>query len=96
MNRDDIIRRAHEADCLDDQHYGTVWANKLERFAHLVAAAEREALRKRIERLEQRLMCRGGPDAHYCSHCDNSLWVDDIHGDAARACAVVIHARGEK
>ena len=43
MNRDDIIRRAHEADCLDDQHYGTVWANKLERFAHLVAAAEREA-----------------------------------------------------
>ena len=42
MNRDDIIRRAHEADCLDDQHYGTVWANKLERFAHLVAAAERE------------------------------------------------------
>ena len=79
MNRDDIIRRAHEADCLDDQHYGTVWANKLERFAALVAAAEREALRKRIERLEQRLMCRGGPDAHYCSHCDNSLWVDDIH-----------------
>ena len=79
MNRDDIIRMAHEADCLDDQHYGTVWANKLERFAHLVAAAEREALRKRLERLEQRLMCRGGPDAHYCSHCDNSLWVDDIH-----------------
>ena len=43
MNRDDVIRMAHEADCLDDQHYGTVWANKLERFAHLVAAAEREA-----------------------------------------------------
>ena len=79
MNRDDIIRMAHEADCLDDQHYGTVWANKLERFAHLVAAAEREALRKRLERLEQRLMCRGGPDAHYFSHCDNSLWGDDIH-----------------
>ena len=43
MNRDDVIRMAHEADCLDDQHYGTVWANKLERFAALVAAAEREA-----------------------------------------------------
>ena len=42
MTHDDIIRMAHEADCLDDQHYGTVWANKLERFAHLVAAAERE------------------------------------------------------
>jgi hypothetical protein len=43
MNRDDIIRMAHETDCLDDQHYGTVWANKLERFAALVAAHEREA-----------------------------------------------------
>jgi hypothetical protein len=43
MTRDDIIRMAYEADCLDDQHYGTVWANKLERFAALVAAAEREA-----------------------------------------------------
>ena len=51
MNRDDIIRMAHEADCLDDQHYGTVWANKLERFAHLVAAAEREAC-ARVERKE--------------------------------------------
>lgn len=43
MNRDDIIRLAHEADCLDNQHYGTVWANKLEHFAKLVAAAERES-----------------------------------------------------
>ena len=43
MTHDDIIRMAHEADCLDDQHYGTVWANKLERFAQLVAAHEREA-----------------------------------------------------
>ena len=42
MNRDDIVRMAHEADCLDDQHYGTVWANKLERFAQLVAAHQRE------------------------------------------------------
>ena len=46
MNRDDIIRMAHETDCLDDQHYGTVWANKLERFAQLVAAHEREACAK--------------------------------------------------
>ena len=49
----------------------------------VLAADAIKALRKRIERLEQRLMCRGGPDAHYCSHCDNSLWVDDIHGNAA-------------
>ena len=43
MTHDDIIRMAREADCLDDQHYGTVWASKLARFAALVAAAEREA-----------------------------------------------------
>jgi hypothetical protein len=42
MNRDDIIRLAREADCLDPQHYGSAWADKLERFAALVAAAERE------------------------------------------------------
>ena len=51
MNHDDIIRMAHEADCLDDQHYGTVWANKLERFAALIAAAEREACSKECETL---------------------------------------------
>jgi hypothetical protein len=55
-----------------------------------------KALRKRIERLEQRLMCRGGPDAHYCSHCDNSLWVDDIHGDALRMHKAARKAEGEK
>ena len=49
MNRDDVIRMAHEADCLDDQHYGTVWANKLERFAALVAAAEREACARVVD-----------------------------------------------
>ena len=43
MNRDDIIQMAHEADCLDEQHYGSVWANKLEQFANLVAAQERKA-----------------------------------------------------
>ena len=43
MNRDDVIRLAREADCLDPQHYGSAWADKLERFAELVAAAEREA-----------------------------------------------------
>jgi hypothetical protein len=40
---------AHEADCLDTQHYGSVWADKLLRFAILVAAAEREACAKVCE-----------------------------------------------
>jgi hypothetical protein len=43
MTKDDIIRMARETDCLDDQHYGSMWADKIERFANLVAAAEREA-----------------------------------------------------
>jgi hypothetical protein len=39
MTHDDIIRMAHEANCLDNQHYGTIWTNRLEHFAALVAAA---------------------------------------------------------
>jgi len=46
MTRDDIMRMARETDCLDDQHYGSVWADKLERFAKLVAAFEREECAK--------------------------------------------------
>jgi hypothetical protein len=37
---------ARETDCLDDQHYGSVWADKLERFANLIAALEREECAK--------------------------------------------------
>ena len=46
MTRDDIMRMARETDCLDDQHYGSMWADKLECFANLVAAAEREECAK--------------------------------------------------
>ena len=49
MTRDDIMRMARETDCLDDQHYGSVWADKLERFANLIAAAEREECAKVAE-----------------------------------------------
>jgi len=40
MTRDDIIRMAREAGC------DIAWADSLERFAALVAAAEREACAK--------------------------------------------------
>ncbi len=49
MTRDDIMRMARETDCLDDQHYGSVWADKLERFANLLAASEREECAKVVE-----------------------------------------------
>jgi hypothetical protein len=48
MNRDDIIRMAHEAGFSDIVKKGVwitdgFWDEELERFAELVAAAEREA-----------------------------------------------------
>jgi hypothetical protein len=49
MTKDDIIRMARETDCLDDQHYGSMWADKLELFANLVAAAERDRLKSAAE-----------------------------------------------
>jgi hypothetical protein len=52
MTRDDIMRMARETDCLDDQHYGSVWADKLERFANLIAALEREECAKLCEMVE--------------------------------------------
>ena len=51
MNRDDIIRLAREAGIVWDDH--TVAGsreNLLERFANLVAAAEREACAQIVER----------------------------------------------
>jgi hypothetical protein len=51
MTRDDIMRMARETDCLDDQHYGSVWADKLERFANLIAAAEREACAELLDEM---------------------------------------------
>lgn len=42
MNRDDIIAMAREAGCLDESHYGSLWADKLVAFAALVASAERQ------------------------------------------------------
>ena len=44
MKLDDIIRMAHQADCLDPEHYGSLWVNKLKSFASLVAAFEREKI----------------------------------------------------
>jgi hypothetical protein len=55
MNRDDIIRMAREAGC--DPHDMSVDfsvdLDDLERFAALVAAAEREACAQICERIEQ-------------------------------------------
>ena len=43
MNREDIIRMAREADLDWHKHWDDDESNRLERFAAIVAAAEREA-----------------------------------------------------
>jgi hypothetical protein len=43
-----------------------------------------DALLAQHTRLKERLLCKGKPgEAHYCSHCDNSLWVTGLHDRAA-------------
>ena len=42
MDRDTVIKLAHETECLDEGHYGSLWMERFERFAAMVAAAERE------------------------------------------------------
>lgn len=36
MNRSKLIELAHEADCLDPQHYGDAWVDKLMNLAELL------------------------------------------------------------
>ena len=47
MTQDEIIALAHQLDVLDAQHYGTLWVDKLVRFAkgvgRNVRTGEREA-----------------------------------------------------
>lgn len=66
MNRDDIIRMAREAGIpLDPKHPGWLLPH-LERFANLVAAAEREACARDAERF---LLMRSGAvwePKHFC------------------------------
>ena len=49
MNRDDIIRMAREAELLDSDGTGYCPIGYIERFAALVAAAEREACAKHFD-----------------------------------------------
>jgi hypothetical protein len=36
MNRQKLIELAHQADCLDESHYGSLWVDKLLRLAELL------------------------------------------------------------
>ena len=92
MTRNDIIRIAHEADCLDAQHYGSVWADRLLRFAILVAATEREACAKVCDAEAQ----SREEAAHKTHGAGSHAYGRQMAGvNAAKNCAAAIRARGQ-
>jgi hypothetical protein len=88
MTRDDIIRMAHKAGGYTTEHYPDEWrldVDDLDRFADLVAAAEREACAKICEQLQI-------PNVIYGAHPD---YVDGKLM-AVEQCADAIRARGQE
>jgi hypothetical protein len=88
MTKEDIIKLAQEAISLKmEDHVWTMSTTHLERFAALVAAAEREACVKACEEVESRA---------------EELWdkfaypEDQGMASGARQCTTAIRARGEK
>ncbi len=84
MTRDDIIRLAREAGWHDELLSVSFTEPLLERFAALVAAAEREACEK---------VCDGIRYNGYCPPEDGAA--PDYYNSAAAECAAAIRARGE-
>ena len=78
MNRDEIIRMARDA----GKHQWPIEPEFLERFAAIVAAAEREACAK---------VCDEKVDAEYATGK-----VDHNEMGWTQACAIAIRARGQK
>lgn len=68
MTRDDIIRLAEESGLEDGLYpYGALWES-IERFAILVAAAEREACAEVCERISKEFVFEPrSPDPVYCA-----------------------------
>lgn len=84
MNRDEIMRMAREADLLtttEPSGYQVWIPENLERFAALVAAAEREACAK---------LCDEKVEAEYATGK-----VDHNEMGWTQACAIAIRARGQ-
>jgi hypothetical protein len=81
MTRDDIMRMSREAVTKDDGGYFSTY-EYLERFAALVAAAEREACAKVCDAAAKKMDDEGEGPTGYIS------WVYD--------CATAIRARGNK
>ena len=89
MNRDDIIRMAREVSNTPLDHHATpdlFGVSQIERFAALVAAAEREACAKVCESVIEEIR----------ETADNVLSHEDCRSiQAAQDCAAAIRARGQ-
>lgn len=88
MNREDIIHMAREAGCTTNE--ANAWGGFLERFAALVAAAEREACAKVCDDKSQ------APFPQTIAGLGFSFsqqW--DAARNAERSCAAAIRARGK-
>ena len=98
MNRDDIVRWARKAGFEADESVRDVWATdgywaeELERFAALVAAAERDANLQLIDIIVE-------AEREACAMVCANMRFDNIEKDwsvGAAFCAEAIRARGEK
>ncbi len=86
MTRDDIIRMAREAGWNWPEVHTTSIEDRLERFAALVAAAEREACARVCESVIEEIR----------ETADNVLSHEDCRSiQAAQDCAAAIRARGQ-
>jgi hypothetical protein len=85
MTREDIIHMAREAGCFHATHYWPIEIEFLERFATLVAAAEREECAKLCEETELAF--------------DIAMWCDstkkEMTAHTARGLVKAIRARSE-
>ena len=107
MNREDIFRMAQEVELINkdyDLAFLNKYTDKVERFAALVASAERESLRESFRVvtaaeasaaiLHEREACAEICDGFYLS------WIDiqgryEFMGEGASECAGAIRARGQ-
>jgi hypothetical protein len=97
MTKDDILRMAREAGCVDPM----VFFGSYERFAALVAAAERKnyehTLALQQKSYEREIQIEVEAEREACAKvCDARYMGDNNREDMeARRCAAAIRARGE-
>lgn len=59
MTKDDVVRLAHESELLNEQHYGSLWLDRIERFA---------------QSIEHNLIASYADIIHYPEHWDTAAY----------------------